>query len=81
MKNIFLVTVLSCSFFILFPVLSIASEISVQPLLLDLELESREVVTHDITLTNDSQTKISIYATVNEIAIDGSGDIKEFISR
>lgn len=65
---------------LLLPYATRASEITVQPLLLDLELESREVVTHDITLTNDSDSKITVYATVNEIAIDGSGDIKEFIS-
>ena len=64
----------------LLPLATHASEISVQPLLLDLELETREVVTHDITLTNDSDSKLTIYATVNEIAIDGSGEIKEFIS-
>ena len=64
----------------LLPLATYASEISVQPLLLDLELETREVVTHDITLTNDSDSKLTIYATVNEIAIDGSGEIKEFIS-
>lgn len=57
-----------------------ANTISVQPLLLDLELESREVVTKDVTLTNDSESKLTVYATVNEIAIDGTGEIKEFIS-
>lgn len=80
MKKIFLLPLLLVMLVSLAPVVVDASEISVQPLLLDLELESREVVTHDITLTNDSTTKISVYATVNEIAIDGSGDIKEFIS-
>ena len=80
MKKIFLPSLIFISLIFLAPPVVRASEISVQPLLLDLELESREVVTRDITLTNDSTTKISVYATVNEIAIDGSGGIKEFIS-
>lgn len=80
MKKIFLAPLLSFTFLLLLPYVATANEISVQPLLLDLDLKSREVVTRDITLTNDSETKISVYATVNEIAIDGSGDIKEFIT-
>jgi hypothetical protein len=79
MKKILLLALFVSTVYTL-PVVARASEISVQPLLLDLELETREVVTHDITLTNDSDTKISVYATVNEIAIDGTGDIKEFIT-
>ena len=80
MKKIILHSLFSLSLVLSLPCIVRASEITVQPLLLDLELENREVVTHDITLTNDSDSKITVYATVNEIAIDGSGDIKEFIS-
>lgn len=79
-KKIFLTGLLSIAFFTLSIQISHGSEISVHPLLLDLELESREVVTHNISLTNDSDTKISVYATVNEIAIDADGEIKQFIS-
>jgi hypothetical protein len=57
-----------------------ASNISVQPLLLDLDVKGRDVVTNDITLTNETATKISVYATVNEISIGGSGEISEFVS-
>jgi hypothetical protein len=80
MKKIFLQPLLATVIVLLSPSFVNASDITIQPLLLDLELVSREVVTHDITLTNDSDTKLTVYATVNEIAIDGSGDIKEFIS-
>ncbi len=80
MKKIFTPLLASLIVTFLLPCALHASEITVQPLLLDLELENREVVTHDITLTNDSDSKITVYATVNEIAIDGSGEIKEFIS-
>lgn len=80
MKKIFAHTFVGGFLVLLAPSIVLASEISVQPLLIDLELESRDVVTRDITLTNDSDAKLSVYATVNEIAIDGTGEIKEFIT-
>lgn len=80
MKKVLITCILVIPIFFLQSPLANANEISVLPLLLDLEVKSRDVVTHDITLTNESDSKISVYATVNEIAIDGSGEIKEFVS-
>lgn len=79
MKRVLISCILAVPILLQAPQVS-ASEISVQPLLLDLEVKGRDVVTHDITLTNTSQTKISVYATVNEISIGGSGEIREFVS-
>lgn len=63
-----------------FPQLSLAADVMIAPPLFDLELQARDVVTKDITIKNETQGKIYVYATVNEIAVDDSGDIKEFIS-
>jgi hypothetical protein len=57
-----------------------AAELSVSPVLLDLEVSARDVVTKDITLTNTSSAKLFVYATVNEILIDEGGQVKEFVS-
>jgi hypothetical protein len=57
-----------------------AAEFTVSPVLIDVDAEQRDVVTKDITLQNTSPTKLFIYATVNEIAVDEGGAIKEFIT-
>lgn len=57
-----------------------AADVMIAPPLFDLELQPRDVVTKDITIKNQTDHKIYVYATVNEIAVDDSGDIKEFIS-
>jgi hypothetical protein len=57
-----------------------AAGFTVSPVLLDLEVSARDVVTKDITITNSSEAKQFIYATVNEILIDEGGEIKEFVS-
>ncbi|MBP6924550.1 MAG: hypothetical protein KBB78_03195 [Candidatus Pacebacteria bacterium] len=57
-----------------------AAEFSISPVLIDVEVNPRDIVTKDITLKNESSQKITLYATVNEIAVDGGGEIKEFVS-
>jgi hypothetical protein len=47
---------------------------------MDLELQARDVVTKDVTIKSQAPHKIYVYVTVNEIAVDDSGDIREFIS-
>jgi hypothetical protein len=69
---------LVCS--LLMPQLTFAADVLIAPPLLDLELQARDVVTKDIVIKNQAPNKIYVYATVNEIAVDDSGDIREFIS-
>ncbi|MEK7462059.1 MAG: hypothetical protein AAB618_00585 [Patescibacteria group bacterium] len=71
---------LSLTALLVFPGLTQAAEVSFSPTLIDLELEAREVVTRDITITNETASKIHLYATVNEIDIDNAGAIKEFVA-
>ena len=62
------------------PAFSFAADLLVAPPLFDVELQPRDIIKKDITLRNESDSKLYVYATVNEIAVDDSGDIKEFIS-
>lgn len=64
----------------LFAMPSFAKSLSVSPLLIDEETESRDIISEEITLSNETGSKLVLYATVNEIAVDGSGGIKEFIA-
>lgn len=70
-----------CSLAILLPATLLASEISIRPFLIDVELEPRETYEEVITLRNDYPTRKSVlYATVNEITVDNIGEIREFVS-
>ncbi len=63
------------------PVVTEASEITVRPFLIDETLQPRDSVIKTITITNKYPTrKAVLYATVNEITVDATGEIKEFIS-
>jgi hypothetical protein len=62
------------------PQIVIAREIDVSPVLLDLELATRDISTHDVTITNPSDGKVYVYVTVNEISVDDAGARKEFIT-
>jgi hypothetical protein len=57
-----------------------SADVSIAPRLIDIEIEPRQSVTRDITLRNsyDSRTA-TLYATVNQIAIDNTGSISEFV--
>ncbi len=58
----------------------LAADVSIRPFLIDRTVEPRDVVTENITLTNDSAQKKIIFATVNEITVASDGEIKEFVS-
>ena len=58
----------------------LAAEVLVTPPLFDLEVAPRDVITKEVTLTNTTDHKLDVFATVNEIAVDEGGSIKEFVS-
>lgn len=60
--------------------LTLEAAVSVRPFLLEEVVEPRSIVTKEIQLTNQLNRKITVYATVNEIALGIDGDIKEFIA-
>ncbi len=58
-----------------------ASEVTIRPFLIDETLKPREDVENIVAITNDYEfRKAVLYATVNEISIDSSGAIKEFVT-
>lgn len=56
-----------------------ASQYSVSPLIIDLELEKRDIVTKDITITNKDIRQIRLFASVNEVSLDDAGAIETFV--
>ncbi len=65
---------------LLLPVISFASELEVRPFLIDRTVEAREFLSEEAVLTNDTNRKLYVYATVNEISVGQDGEIKEFVS-
>lgn len=66
---------------LLLPVTSFASEITIRPFLIDKTMVPRESASEIISLTSSYPNRKSvIYATVNEISVDSTGEIKEFIT-
>lgn len=63
------------------PVFANASEINIRPFLIDETLAPRDTSQKLVTLTNDYEVrKAVLYATVNEITVDSTGEIKAFTS-
>ena len=56
-----------------------AANISVSPLIIDYSTEARDLVTKDITIKNNQTSPVRLYASVNEIELDGNNEIKSFI--
>jgi hypothetical protein len=52
---------------------------SVAPLVVDHELEKRDMVTETITITNNGTSLLRLYPTVNEISVDEGGKVQTFV--
>lgn len=66
---------------IVFPTITLASDITIRPFLIDQTLTARDTATETITIKSTyDYRKAILYATVNEITLDDKGEIKEFIS-
>jgi hypothetical protein len=57
-----------------------AASFTVTPLLIDRDVEPRDILTEEITITNVSSVPLRLFASVNEIVLDEGGGIKEFVS-
>lgn len=57
-----------------------ASELTVRPFLIDQTVEGRQFLSEEVSLTNTTNRKLNVYATVNEITVDSSGEILKFVS-
>lgn len=56
-----------------------APSYSVTPLVIDEEVTARDIIEKTITLTNTGEQPVTVYPSVNNIAIDEGGGITEFI--
>lgn len=54
---------------------------TVAPLVINLDVEPRDVIVRDITLTNTGTQPVTIFPTVNNISVNEGGQITEFVSR
>lgn len=64
---------------ILVPQMTFASIYSVSPLVIDHELEKRDIIEEKIILTNRQESVISIYPSVNEVNVSDKGAIVGFV--
>ncbi len=53
----------------------------VSPLAINLDLEKRDIVSETITLINNSQRVVRVYASVNTVAEDGEGIVESFVQK
>jgi hypothetical protein len=67
--------------FLLAPLTEVlGANLSVRPFLIDETIEPRQYLQKDVTITNETNNRLNVYATVNEITVDTDGEIKEFVS-
>jgi len=57
-----------------------AADFTVSPLLIELEMMPRDSVTKPILVTNQTDHILRVFATVNEVALGTTGEIKEFVT-
>lgn len=61
------------------PLYSHAASYSISPLIIDLDLEKRDIVRKEITITNHDGRQIRVYPSVNEVNLDDDGTIESFV--
>jgi hypothetical protein len=54
---------------------------SVSPLVVDEEVEERDIIEHTITLKSTGDSPVTIYPTVNNISLNDGGEIAEFVAQ
>ncbi len=61
------------------PGTALGANYTVAPLIIDLDLEKRDILTKTITITNNENRVIRLYPTVNEITVDDGGTLMDFV--
>jgi len=74
-----LVTFVLVSVELFFPISLLAAGHTVSPLAFNLNVEKRDIITEIITLTNQTGQQIRLYASVNEVSVDGEGVVEAFV--
>ncbi len=53
---------------------------TITPLVIDIPIQARDIITKEITITNTGDQQISLYPTVNNISLREGGTIEEYFS-
>jgi len=61
------------------PVVSLAATYSIAPLIINLDLEKRDIIHKEITITNKDSRQIRIFPSVNEVNLNADGAIEAFV--
>ncbi len=67
------------SLFFVFPNVSKAEKISVTPVLIDQKTSARDIIQKDITIRNNENIPVRVYASVHELDKNDFGNILEFV--
>jgi hypothetical protein len=67
-------------FFWLAPSVYAGVSYSVLPLVIDENVEARDIKEHTLTLQNNGDVPVTIYPTVNNISLNAGGSIEEFLT-
>lgn len=79
MSRVIKIGFLSLSFFCVFHT-SYATEYTVSPLVIDIDVQARDIISKTITVTNTGTNPVTLYPTVNNISLSEGGTIEEFIT-
>lgn len=71
---------LCVGFLLSIPTVTFASVYTVAPLVIDQNLQKRDIQTVNITLVNKDTHVVRIFPTVNEVAVDKGGTIQSFVA-
>lgn len=66
-------------FFIMPQTVSAVPSFTASPLVIDIDAEARDILTHEITIKNTGSAPLTVYPTVNNISLDEGGTIQEFL--
>ncbi len=68
-KILICVVLLGISVFLLLPLMASAASLTVTPVVIDEKAKARDILKESLTLTNNTASKLNVYAFVNNIAI------------
>lgn len=77
MKNLLYLLIPCC--YVVSALFANAATYSVSPLLIDLDLEKRDIIYKEITITNKDSRQVRIFPSVNEVNLDANGAIEAFV--
>lgn len=78
MRTIFFLSLITFILTACMPNQVLAAAYKVTPRIIDVEVKPRDIFSRDITLTNNTNHNLNLYAAVNQVTVDEGGDITSF---